>query len=288
MPRCSAASAVNARAMAWKASKSVRVCHGGSIAGVNACTNGCMSVLERSCFSYQVAAGSTTSENSVVEVIRKSSDAAGRACPPAPRRATSRRCGRCPRAPRSARSERVGAEQVAQEVLVALGRRAEQVGPPHGRAPAASSPGRPGPCRRTAGRRTSAGRRRAGDRPARGGRLVGDVERVAVERAGTTASSPSGPTARAGRPCLARRTAPARCGPTARRRRSRRSATGRCAGTSTRCRSSAAAGGDQSRPNASCAQPVTGRHFSWPDVVRPAAAVDALAAGQRGQRQHRR
>ncbi|CPU65201.1 Uncharacterised protein [Mycobacteroides abscessus] len=32
-----------------------------------------MSVEDRSCFSYQVAAGSTTSENSVVDVIRKSS-----------------------------------------------------------------------------------------------------------------------------------------------------------------------------------------------------------------------
>ena len=42
------------------------------MAGVNACTNGCMSVLERSCFSYQVAAGSSTSPNSPVEVIRKS------------------------------------------------------------------------------------------------------------------------------------------------------------------------------------------------------------------------
>ncbi len=31
-----------------------------------------MSVLDRSCFSYQVAAGSTTSENSVVLVMRKS------------------------------------------------------------------------------------------------------------------------------------------------------------------------------------------------------------------------
>jgi hypothetical protein len=60
--------------MAWKAAKSVRVCHGGSLTGVNACTNGCMSVDDRSCFSYQVAAGSTMPENSVVEVIRKSSD----------------------------------------------------------------------------------------------------------------------------------------------------------------------------------------------------------------------
>ena len=46
---------------AENASKSVRVSHGGAIAGLNECTNGCMSVLDRSCFSYQVAAGSTTS-----------------------------------------------------------------------------------------------------------------------------------------------------------------------------------------------------------------------------------
>jgi hypothetical protein len=33
---------------------------------------GCMSVDDRSCFSYQVAAGSTTSECRVVDVFRKS------------------------------------------------------------------------------------------------------------------------------------------------------------------------------------------------------------------------
>ena len=48
--------------MAVNASKSVRVCHGGAMAGLNECTNGCMSVLEMSCFSYHVAAGSTMSE----------------------------------------------------------------------------------------------------------------------------------------------------------------------------------------------------------------------------------
>jgi len=53
-------------------SKSVRVCHGGEIAGGNALTNGCMSVVLRSCFSYHVAAGRTTSANRVVDVIRKS------------------------------------------------------------------------------------------------------------------------------------------------------------------------------------------------------------------------
>lgn len=34
--------------------------------------NGCMSVLDRSFFSYHVAAGRTMSETSVVEVVRKS------------------------------------------------------------------------------------------------------------------------------------------------------------------------------------------------------------------------
>src|SRR5699024_5088719 len=53
-------------------SKSVRVCHGGLIAGLNEWMNGCMSVDERSYFSYQVAAGRTTSEKSVVDVMRKS------------------------------------------------------------------------------------------------------------------------------------------------------------------------------------------------------------------------
>ncbi|SUA02526.1 Uncharacterised protein [Mycolicibacterium fortuitum] len=60
--------------MRWNASKSVLVSHGGEMAGENACTNGCMSVLDRSCFSYQVAAGNTMSENSVVLVLRKSRD----------------------------------------------------------------------------------------------------------------------------------------------------------------------------------------------------------------------
>ncbi len=75
------ASSEKTRAMPWKASKSVRVCHGGLIAGVNAWMNGCMSVVLRSCFSYQVAAGSTTSENRVVEVIRKSSDSSRSSLP---------------------------------------------------------------------------------------------------------------------------------------------------------------------------------------------------------------
>src|SRR5699024_9476954 len=53
-------------------SQSVRDCHGVEIAGLNVLTNGCMSVVDRSCFSYQVAAGRMTSLCSVVVVILKS------------------------------------------------------------------------------------------------------------------------------------------------------------------------------------------------------------------------
>ena len=55
------------------------------MAGVNACTKGCMSVLDRSYFSYQVAAGSTMSESKVVDVIRKSADSSRSSFPPEPR-----------------------------------------------------------------------------------------------------------------------------------------------------------------------------------------------------------
>ena len=58
--------------MVVNTSKSVRVSHGGAMAGLNECTNGCMSVVEMSCFSYQVAAGRTMSEYVQVLVIRKS------------------------------------------------------------------------------------------------------------------------------------------------------------------------------------------------------------------------
>src|SRR5215468_2041093 len=90
-PRCSAASSENAPAIVPNASQSVRASHGGGTAWLNECTNGCMSVIERSCFSYQVAAGRTTSEYR--PVVRR-------------------------------------AEQMAQEVLLALARGAEQVRAP--------------------------------------------------------------------------------------------------------------------------------------------------------------
>ena len=83
----------------------MRVCQGGAIAGLNAWTNGCMSVLDRSYFSYQVAAGSTTSENSVVDVIRKSSASSRSSLPSgaSSRQATSR--GRWPCGASRARTE---------------------------------------------------------------------------------------------------------------------------------------------------------------------------------------
>jgi hypothetical protein len=61
-PKCVAARRLNSADSDLKMSKSVRVCHGGAIAGLNEWMNGCMSVVLRSCFSYHVAAGSTTSE----------------------------------------------------------------------------------------------------------------------------------------------------------------------------------------------------------------------------------
>ena len=72
VPRWVAASSLNRLAIVFQASQSDLVCHGGAIAGLKECTNGCMSVVDRSCFSYQVAAGSTTSLKIVLLVIRKS------------------------------------------------------------------------------------------------------------------------------------------------------------------------------------------------------------------------
>jgi hypothetical protein len=62
VPRWVAASRENCSPISRNVSKSVLVSHGGAIAGLKECTNGCMSVVEMSCFSYHVAAGSTMSE----------------------------------------------------------------------------------------------------------------------------------------------------------------------------------------------------------------------------------
>ena len=81
MPRWVSACFDSSWAIRWNISKSLLASHGGSIAGVKACTNGCMSVEDRSYFSYQVAAGSTMSDSRVVEVIRKSADSSRSSLP---------------------------------------------------------------------------------------------------------------------------------------------------------------------------------------------------------------
>ena len=73
-PRWVFACSDSSAASRWKRSKSVLASHGGSMAGENAWTKGCMSVDDRSFFSYHVAAGRTMSERRVVDVIRKSAD----------------------------------------------------------------------------------------------------------------------------------------------------------------------------------------------------------------------
>src|SRR5699024_629338 len=65
VPRWVRASSENCLAIAFHASQSVRDCHGGEIAGLKEWMNGCMSVVLMSCFSYHVAAGSTTSDRIV-------------------------------------------------------------------------------------------------------------------------------------------------------------------------------------------------------------------------------
>ncbi|KYC60717.1 hypothetical protein B4098_1739 [Heyndrickxia coagulans] len=70
--KCSFASSENVLPISLNASQSLFDSHGGEIAALNGWTNGCMSVLERSNFSYHVAAGKTISENRPELVIRKS------------------------------------------------------------------------------------------------------------------------------------------------------------------------------------------------------------------------
>src|SRR5690625_3498852 len=72
-PRCRSASLLNTCEMYCQVSQSLRDSHGGDTAGLNELTKGCMSVVDRSYFSYQVAAGNTMSDNRVELVIRKSS-----------------------------------------------------------------------------------------------------------------------------------------------------------------------------------------------------------------------
>jgi hypothetical protein len=60
-----------------------------------------MSVLERSYFSYQVAAGNTMSESNVVEVIRKSADSSRSSFPSGGSSCQATSCGRTWAAPSS-------------------------------------------------------------------------------------------------------------------------------------------------------------------------------------------
>ena len=108
---------------------------GGSIAGVNACTNGCMSVLDRSCFSYQVAAGSRTSPNRPVEVIRKSMLTSRSSLPSgvSSRQVTS--CGRSSSGVSSARTALAVPSRCLRKNSLPLELGAQQVGPPHGEHP---------------------------------------------------------------------------------------------------------------------------------------------------------
>lgn len=66
-PRCFLARRLNSNASALEGLVVGLCLHGGSIAGENACRNGCISVEEISCFSYQVAVGRTMSDSRVVE-----------------------------------------------------------------------------------------------------------------------------------------------------------------------------------------------------------------------------
>src|SRR5205823_10160769 len=70
--RCVAGGRLKAAAMRLKASQSLVASQGGGMAWLKAWTKGCMSVEERSYFSYHVAAGSTTSEKRALLVMRKS------------------------------------------------------------------------------------------------------------------------------------------------------------------------------------------------------------------------
>src|SRR5690625_1639835 len=60
--RCSSAISVNPLARSRNMFQSDLDSHNGSTAGLNGWMNGCISVLEISCFSYHVAAGNTMSE----------------------------------------------------------------------------------------------------------------------------------------------------------------------------------------------------------------------------------
>src|SRR5699024_12201612 len=70
--KCFSACSENTLLISLKVAQSLFACHGGDIAALKGWTNGCISVDDRSNFSYHVAAGRTISENSPELVIRKS------------------------------------------------------------------------------------------------------------------------------------------------------------------------------------------------------------------------
>ena len=231
------------------ASKSLFASHGGSIAGVNAWTNGCMSVEDRSCFSYQVAAG----QHDVGQQRRRRHPEVGRdqqvelalgglvvpgdlggprrlgVLVPSTLEWVPSRCLRKYSLPFAERADQVRApqHQRARPVLggvdvVDRGLEADR--------PAA----RP--------RRTTAGS--AAAPVVDGGAAPRRRRRAGCGRtAGRTASSRAARTARSRRRCACRPGAPRPAARRASRRSSRRCATGRCACTSTTCRSSCAAAG---------------------------------------------
>ena len=131
-PRWRSASSEKTRAIRPNASQSDFASHGGGTAWLNACTKGCRSVVERSNFSYQVAAGRTTSENRAFEVIRKSivvsrSERDVRVLAPAHLARAQLWRGLL-----RAHAVVLDAEQVLEEVLVPLARGAQEVRAPYG------------------------------------------------------------------------------------------------------------------------------------------------------------
>ena len=135
VPRCVSAWRDSSWAMRWNMSKSLLASHGGSIAGVKACTKGCMSVAGQ--VVLLVPGGGR--QHDVGEQRRRGHPEVGRQQQvelPLRRFVAARpRHAVAPRPSLFGHHVGVGAEQVLQEVLVALGGRAEQVGAPQRQRP---------------------------------------------------------------------------------------------------------------------------------------------------------
>ena len=257
------------------------------MAGLNEWMNGCMSVVLRSCFSYQVAAGSTMSEKIVVLVWRKSRVSSRSSFPSGASSCQSTSCGRWASPASVARKRAVGAEQVLEEVLVALARRAQQV-----RAPDRQDAREVLRRVRVLGGEAQVAALQLlddvlGDRPPGRRGLVGQVERVAVE--GRVGGHPAHPGALGDDVGRAQPGQPAGAG-------GGRDGVGAEGVVAELVGVEVPVGGVDHLPRR--ADPVQPERELGPagdrtalllaDVVRPAAAVDALAAGQRRQGQERR